>query len=44
MTAREILAYWAEDQTPSVYARTGEGATTIARRLRQEAERRGPRQ
>jgi hypothetical protein len=44
MTPRDILAYWAEDQTPSVYARTGEDASTIARRLRPEAERRGPRQ
>ena len=40
MTPREILAYWAEDQTSSVYGRTGEDAVTIARRLRQQAERR----
>jgi hypothetical protein len=40
MTPREILAYWAEDDSPSVYGRTGEDAATIARRLRLEAERR----
>lgn len=40
MTPREILAYWAEDQSPSVFGRTNEDAVTIARRLRQQAERR----
>ena len=40
MTPREILAYLAEDTSPSVYGRTGEDAVTIARRLREEAENR----
>ena len=40
MSPQEILAYWAEDDSPSVFGRTGEDAVTIARRLRQEAERR----
>ena len=38
MTPAEVLAYWAEDDSPSVFGRTGEDAVTIARRLRKEAE------
>ena len=43
MTPRQILAYWAENDSPSVYGRTGEDATVIARGLRQEAEQRAQR-
>ena len=42
MTPREILAYLADDTTPSVFARSGEDAVTIGQRLRKQAERRGP--
>ena len=40
MTPRVILAFWAEDKIASVFGRTSEDAATIARRLRQQAERR----
>jgi hypothetical protein len=41
MSPHEILAFWAEDKSPSVYGRSGEDAVTIARRLRRAAESRG---